>query len=72
MILANRLVLNLRSHSKEDYSSHATSDPDEFFRVTYTPARNDESPGDFMDSVLGNIGEPLIVEDESEDDISSE
>lgn len=65
-ILANRLVLNLRSHaeSERDESSVKSIQTDIFFRMAYGPTRRRGLAHTVGDSILGNIGEPLRVEEE--------
>lgn len=69
-ILTNRLVLNLRIHDKPNYPSIPPTKMDIFFQNAYGGARNCGDHASFMDSVLGNIGAPLWVGNEDEDDIA--
>ena len=66
MILANRLVLNLRTRDKPNSSTPSTK-TDIFFRNAYGGAQNPGDQPSFMGSVLGNIGAPLRVGDEDDD-----
>ena len=67
VILASRLVLNLRTHDKPNSSSPSTK-TDIFFQNAYGGARDGGDRLSLMDSVLGNIGAPLRVGDEDEDE----
>ena len=99
-ILANRLVLNLRSFKHSNSSpggvelglggvpnlgdNSGNAEVDEFFRTTYGRRSNGKVSNNHhsvIDTVLGNIGEPLRVgeddngdgdEDEEVKDIQSE
>ena len=81
-ILANRLVLNLRSfvHSSSapvgvlvptEDSNLEDAKIDEFFRTAYGRQSNERvSHGhhSVVDTILGDIGEPLRVSDAGDDD----
>lgn len=62
-ILTNRLILNLRTLEKSNISNPSTR-TDIFFHQAYGGTHGRSS---FMDSVLGNIGAPLRVEDENDE-----
>ena len=62
-ILVNRLVLNLRSLDRSmDASKLSDIKTDVFFRQAYGTQRNQDRS--FMATILGNIGEPLRVDDD--------
>ena len=63
VILANRLVLNLRTHSHSHDLPNPTTKTDMFFRQAYGGSRIDGRFQTAIDSVLGNIGAPLRVGD---------
>ena len=67
VILANRLVLNLRTHSHSHDLPNPTTKTDMFFRQAYGGSRIDGRFQTAIDSVLGNIGAPLRVGNEPED-----
>ena len=76
-ISANRLVLNLRLFAQSTNRQLpnligmgiAISKTDAFFRRAYSGRHdlNPEEPRSMMDTILGNIGEPLRVGDEDEE-----
>ena len=57
------MVLNLRSYSLEESSETATK-TDIYFRSAYRVSRIHEEPRSVIHVILGNIGEPLIVDDD--------
>lgn len=63
--MTSRLVLNLRTHDQSNGHSqvHPPAEIDMFFRVAYGRASNRDEPQSFIDTFLGNIGEPLRVDD---------
>ena len=67
VILANRLVLNLRTHSHSHDLPNPTTKTDMFFRQAYGGSRIDGRFQTAIDSVLGNIGAPLRVGNDPED-----
>ena len=69
-ILVDHLVLNLRSYGKPHESSEATTITDIFFRTAYGQAHRGDGPRSTMDTILGNIGEPLRVHDNNEEIVS--
>ena len=64
VVLANHLMLNLRHLAHPESSSEVESKVDLFFRRAYQKPHNPEEPLSIMDTILGNIGEPLRVDDE--------
>ena len=62
--MANRLVLNLRSQAHSG-ASEPTSKADVFFRIAYKKPYDPEQPLSMVDTILGNIGEPLRIDDEN-------
>ena len=66
-ILTNHLVLNLRSHARLEVYSELTSKRDTFFCEAYGVSKNPEKPLSVADSILGNIGDPLRVDDEDDE-----
>ena len=67
VILANRLVLNLRTHSQSNDLANPTTKTDIFFRRAYGGSHVDGRFQSATDSVWGNIGAPLRVGDDAED-----
>ena len=65
-ILYNRFMLNLRHLARPESPSELESKVDLFFRRAYQKPHNPEEPLSIMDTILGNIGEPLRVDDESD------
>ena len=66
VILANRLMLNLRHLARPESPSELESKVDLFFRRAYGKLHSPDEPLSIMDTILGNIGEPLRVDDESD------
>ena len=58
-------MLNLRQLAQPDSPSKLESKVDIFFRRAYGKPRNSEDSSSMMDTILGNIGEPLRVDDEN-------
>lgn len=63
VILANHMVLNLRSHRQPGGSSILTTKTDIFFREIHSRTRECGEPEAWLDSVLGDNGQPLIVDE---------
>ena len=71
-MLTNSLVLNLRSQAQAGESTSPSTVTDTFFRSVYgqPPAGNEAQS--IMDTILGNIGEPLMVDDEGDEMIDED
>ena len=68
VVLANRLVLNLRTHSQSNNLSNPGTKTDVFFQQAYGGTRGaGRLQSSMIDSVLGNIGAPLRVDYDLED-----
>lgn len=67
-ILANRLVLNLRSiGTLEGASELSSTKVDIYFRRAYGVDMSANQTSPFVNVVLGNVGEPIRVEDDDKD-----
>ena len=66
--MTNYLILNLRSQAQAEEATTLSTKTDMFFRSAYgqSPGRNETRT--IMDTILGNIGEPLRVDDENDED----
>ena len=67
VILANRLVLNLRTHSQSNNLPSPNIKTDIFFHRAYGGSHTNDRFHSAIDSVLGNIGAPLRGGDDPED-----
>ena len=68
VILTNRLILNLRTHDRSSNPSNPTTKTDIFFQQVYGGSRIAGGFQSAIDSVLGNIGAPLRVDVDPEED----
>ena len=64
-ILINSLILNLRSY---DQSSDQSFSANTFLRSGETIAFGQHGPHSFVDTILGNLGEPLRTADDDDAD----
>lgn len=55
------MVLNLRSYHQLPGSSNLTTKPDMVFRSVYSRTRQHGEPETWLDSVLDDLGEPLMM-----------
>ena len=75
--MVNRLILNLRSLARDDEEKNMESRTDIFFRDVYVQSHQGSavgsdavaglSRGSFLASFIGNLGAPLEVDGDSED-----
>ena len=66
VLIANHLMLNLRYLAHPESPSELESKVDSFFRRAYQKSHDPKEPLSIADTILGNIGEPLRVDDEND------
>ena len=67
-MLTNHLVLNLRSKGQSEDPTDPSTKTDMFFRSAYGQPEDPNNPQSIVNSILGNIGEPLRVGGNGNDD----
>ena len=64
--MTNFLILNLRSQAQAGEPTTLSTRTDMFFRNAYGRSLHSDETHTIMFSILGNIGEPLKVENEND------